>query len=241
MEPTTTNDEQDSCGFDLVLKELIEFRDESNQSTGSNRFERVLRQLMAEREKAAIAADRNRQQSELMAEREKAAVATAILKQHEELMAEREKAAVATALLKQQTELMAEREKAAVATALLKQHEETARVFSKQQNDFHQLRLQKQQEEFRAKLEEEMRLHNLKKDKLIARQDQERRSALEQQGRQHMFFREVLQQLQEEVKVLRHSESGKSSVSRASYIEISRPDDANRFHSSFDSIHSRRK
>ena len=88
MEPTTT-DEQDSCGFDLVLKELIEFRDESNQSTGSNRFERVLRELMAEREKAAIAADRNRQQTELMAEREKAA--TEHLKQQTELMAERER------------------------------------------------------------------------------------------------------------------------------------------------------
>ena len=159
MELTEEQDEGHGGVFDLVLEELVRFQDASKSKESSRfGFDRVLRQLMAEREKAAV------------------------------------------------------------ATALLKQHEETARVFSKQQNDFHQLRLQKQQEEFRAKLEEEMRLHNLKKDKLIARQDQERCSALEQQERQHMFFREVVQQLQDEVKVLRHSESGKSSVSRASYI-----------------------
>ena len=194
MEPTTT-DEQDSCGFDLVLKELIEFRNEANQSMDSNRFERVLRELMAEREKAAIAADRNRQQSELMAEREKA---------------------------------MAEREKAAVATAILKQQEEF------------QLKLQRQQETFQAKIEEERREHSTKHDKLLARQDelllcqeeekkeerrrqdQERRDALQQQERQQNYFQDVIQQLQDEVKVLRHSE-GARFISGTQQGEVETP------------------
>ena len=120
-------------------------------------------------------------------------------------------------------ELMTQREKAAVATERL----ETERMMTKQQNDF-QLRLQKQQEEYMAKLEQEKREHqerleqerrehNLKQEALLARQDQERceerRVALEQQERQHTFFREVIQQLQEEVKGLRHGESGAPMIS----------------------------
>ena len=225
MEPTTT-DEQDRCGFDLVLKELIEFRNEANQSTDSNRFERVLRELMAEREKAAIAADRNRQQ----------------------------------------TELMAEREKAAVATALLKQQEEFQLQLQRQQVEF-QAKLAQREERLLERLEHERREHNLKQDKLLARQDQERVEAkasqemllhkildnqqnlpprdenqegvILEQGRQQTFFREVLQQLREEVKTLRHNESGKSKICQGRAI-LKQPDDANRFRSSFDSIHSRR-
>ena len=184
-------DTEDS-GFDLVLKELISLHHEDAKSKDSNRsgFDRVLRELMTQREKAAVAAERLRQQSELMAEREKTA---------------------------------AER---------LKQQEEVALMLAKQQNDF-QLQLQKQQEEFEAKLEkreerlrleakeeqkhhqelieQERREHLLRQDNLLARQDEliacERREALEKQERPHAHFREVIQQLQEEVKTLRHNES----------------------------------
>jgi len=207
-------EEHDSSqGFELVLKELIGLHEEANLSKDSNHrsgFNRVLKELMAEREKAAVAAER-------------AAVAAERLRQQSELMAERERAAVTSALMKQQNELMAEREKAAVATALLKQQDETALILAKQQNEMMR-QLQKQQDEFQAKLEEERREHSMKQDKLLARQDellsrqdqerkeerrrqdQERRDALQQQERQQNFFREVIQQLQDEVKVLRHSE-----------------------------------
>jgi len=180
-------EEHDSSqGFELVLKELIGLHEEANLSKDSNHrsgFNRVLKELMAEREKAAVT----------------------------------------SALMKQQNELMAEREKAAVATALLKQQDETALILAKQQNEMMR-QLQKQQDEFQAKLEEERREHSMKQDKLLARQDellsrqdqerkeerrrqdQERRDALQQQERQQNFFREVIQQLQDEVKVLRHSE-----------------------------------
>ena len=218
-----SEDTDEGNGFALVLKELMLFQEDG----GSNRrgFGRVLKALISEREK-----------------------------QQSELMAEREKAAVSTERLKQQAELMAEKEKAANAIRL-------------QQNDF-QLRLQKQQDEFQAKLEKgeerlqerlehERREHNLKQEKLLARQDeliarhdQERVEAkasqevllhkildnqrilpprdenqegvILEQGRQQTFFREVMQQLREEVKTLRHSESGKSSVSRASCIVATR-------------------
>jgi len=236
-----SEDTDEGNGFALVLKELMLFQEDG----GSNRrgFGRVLKALISEREK-----------------------------QQSELMAEREKAAVSTERLKQQAELMAEKEKAANAIRL-------------QQNDF-QLRLQKQQDEFQAKLEKgeerlqerlehERREHNLKQEKLLARQDeliarhdQERVEAkasqevllhkildnqrnlpprdenqegviLEQGTRQQTFFREVMQQLREEVKTLRHSESGKSKNCQGR-VMLKQPDDANRFLSSFDSIHSRR-
>jgi len=160
---------------------------------------------MAEREKAAVekavTTERLKQQSELMAEREKAAVEKAVaaeqIKQQSELMAEREKAAVEKAVtterLRQQSELMAEREKAANAIRL-------------QQNDF-QLRLQKR--EHQVQLGE----HQVQLGEHQESLEQDRRVELEQQDRQHTFFREVIQQLQEEVKLLRQSgESGKSSV-----------------------------
>jgi len=135
-----------------------------------------------------------------------------------ELFSEREKVTMAAEQVKQSELLMAEREKAAVATALLKQKDETARLLANQQND-----------------------HLTRQDQLIARQErerqEERRVVLEQQARQQIFFREVIQQLQEEVKVLRHSVSGKSRVCQGRVI-LKQPDDANRFRSSFDSIHS---
>ena len=112
-----------------------------------------------------------------------------------ELMAEREKAAVEKAVtterLRQQSELMAEREKAANAIRL-------------QQNDF-QLRLQKRE-------------HQVQLGEHQESLEQDRRVELEQQDRQHTFFREVIQQLQEEVKLLRQSgESGKSALSILSF------------------------
>ena len=200
----TASGQTEDGGFALVLKELISLHEGASKSKDSNNrqsFDLVLRELMAEREKAAVgkavAAEQIKQQSELMAEREKAAVEKAVtterLKQQSELMAEREKVAVATERLKQQAELMAEREKAANAIRL-------------QQNDF-QLRLQKR--EHQVQLGE----HQVQLGEHQESLEQDRRVELEQQDRQHTFFREVIQQLQEEVKLLRQSgESGKSSV-----------------------------
>ena len=87
-------EEQGPRGFDLVLKELISFQPDVSNDSNRTRFDRVLREFMAEREKAAV----------------EKAVATALMKQQNELMAEREKAAVATALLKQQNEFQCERQ-----------------------------------------------------------------------------------------------------------------------------------
>ena len=187
-------EEQDDGGFDLVLKELITLHEDASKSKDSNHGPvRVLKELMTQREKAAVAAQ----------------------------------------CLKQQRELMAEREK--TAAERLKQKDEVALMLAKQQNDF-QLQLQKQQEEFQAKLgkllarqdellssqdqerkEERRRQEEEKKEERARqaeerieerrRQDQERRDALQQQERQQAFFREVIQQLQDEVKVLRHNES----------------------------------
>jgi len=198
-------------GFDLVLKELINLHEDASKSVKSkdsnhrSGFDLVLKELMTQREQAAVAAERA------------AVAAEQRLRQQSELMAEREKAAVATALLKQQNELMAEREKAAVATALLKKQDEMALMMAKQQNDF-QLQLQKQQDDFQAKLEkllssqeeekkEERRRQEEEKKEERARHVQERRDALQQQESQHIFFRGVIQQLQDEVKVLRHNEN----------------------------------
>ena len=222
-----SEDTDEGNGFALVLKELMLFQEDG----GSNRrgFGRVLKALISEREK---------QQSELMAEREKAAVANAILKQKD-------------------------------ATALLfrTQQEEFQLKLQKQQEEF-QAKLEQREERLQERLEHERREHNLRQDKLFARHDQERVEAkasqemllykildnqrnlpprdenqegvILEQNRQQTFFREVLQQLQEEVKTLRHSESGKSRVCQGRVI-LKQPDDANCFRSSFDSIHSRRK
>ena len=80
------------------------------------------------------------------------------------------------------------------------------------------MEVQREMRSLQTSLEQERREHSLKQDKLFARQDEliarqeqerreERREALEQQERQQTFFREVIQQLQDEVKVLRHNES----------------------------------
>ena len=219
-----SEDTDEGNGFALVLKELMLFQEDG----GSNRrgFGRVLKALISEREK---------QQSELMAEREKAAVANAILKQKDE------------------------------STLLLRtQQEEFQLKLQKQQEEF-QAKLEQREERLQERLEHERREHNLRQDKLFARHDQERVEAkasqemllhkifdnqrilpprdenqegvILEQGRQQTFFREVMQQLREEVKTLRHSESGKSKICQGR-VMLKQPDDANRFRSSFDSIHS---
>ena len=85
------------------------------------------------------------------------------------------------------------------------------------------MEVQREMRSLQTSLEQERREHSLKQDKLFARQDEliarqeqerreERREALEQQERQQTFFREVIQQLQDEVKVLRHNESTQGEV-----------------------------
>ena len=198
----TEEQEEGHGGFDLVLKELVRFQSkESNHHSG---FDRVLRELMAEREKAAVekavAADRKKQQSELMAEREKAAVATVLLKQQEE---------TARKLANQQNDFQQQ---------LQKQQEEFQAKIEQEKRSY-QVQLEKHQE----RLEHERREHKDMQDHLLARQDQllssqdqerkeERRRQEEEkkeerrhQERQQAFFREVIQQLQDEVKVLRHN------------------------------------
>ena len=185
----------DRRGFDSVLKELISLHGDARGSDRS-KFDKLIRELMADREKAAVAAER-------------ASVAADRLKQQEEN---------ALFLRTQQEEFQKERQS----------HQNRLNEMM--------LKLQKQQEEFQAKIERERREHSMKQDKLLARQDellsrqdqerkedrrreneerkeerrrqdQERQSALQQQERQQIFFREVIQQLQDEVKVLRHNES----------------------------------
>jgi len=92
-----------------------------------------------------------------------------------------------------------------VLKTLISEREKQQSVL-KQQEEF-QLKLQRQQEKFQAKIEEEIKEERRRHAKERSRQDQERRDALQQQERQQIFFRHVIQQLQDEVKVLRHSES----------------------------------
>ena len=47
-------EEQGPRGFDLVLKELISFQPDVSNDSNRTRFDRVLREFMAEREKAAV-------------------------------------------------------------------------------------------------------------------------------------------------------------------------------------------
>ena len=168
-------------GFDTVLKELISLHGDANGSDQSARFDRVIRELVAEREKS----DRLRQEEEFQRE----------IQSHQDRVYE-----MMLKLQKQQTEFQATIEK----------------------------RDERQENERRAlqeRLEHERREHKHMQDQLLARQDellssqdqerkeerrrldQERRDALQQQERQQVFFREVIQQLQDEVKVLRHNES----------------------------------
>jgi len=222
----TEEQEEGHGGFDLVLKELVRFQSkESNHHSG---FDRVLRELMAEREKAAVekavAADRKKQQSELMAEREKAAVATVLLKQQEETARKlaNQQNDFQQQLQKQQEEFMAKivQEKRDYQVQLEK-HQERLEHERREHKDMQDQLLARQDEllssqdqerkEERRRQEEEKRVERARQaEERIEerrRQDQERRDALQQQERQQAFFREVIQQLQDEVKVLRHNES----------------------------------
>ena len=238
-------------GFALMLKELISLHGDASLSKSSSdqsaRFDRVL--------------------SELMAERERSVVATALLKQQEE---------TGHLLRTQQEEFQRERKsnqdrQDELMLKMAKQQSDFQLRQQKQQEEF-QAKLEQREERLQERLEHERREHNLKQDKLLARQDeliarhdQERVEAkasqevllhkildnqrilpprdenqegvILEQGRQQIYFREVIQQLQEEVKTLRHSESGKSKNCQGR-VMLKQPGDANRFRSSFDSIHS---
>ena len=193
-------EEQDDGGFDLVLKELITLHEDASKSKDSNHGPvRVLKELMTQREKAAVAAQCLKQQRELMAEREKTAAER--LKQKDE---------VALMLAKQQNDFQLQ---------LQKQQEEFQAKLGQEKRDYqihlekHQVQLEKHQE----RLEHERQEHKHMQDKLLARQDQllarqdELLSSQDQERkeerRQQNYFREVIQQLQEEVKVLRHNGS----------------------------------
>ena len=195
-------EEQDDGGFDVVLKELISLHEDASKSKASNHrsgFDRVLKELMTQREKAAVAAQCLKQQRELMAEREKTAAER--LKQKDE---------VALMLAKQQNDFQLQ---------LQKQQEEFQAKLGQEKRDYqlhlekHQVQLEKHQE----RLEHERQEHKHMQDKLLARQDQllarqdELLSSQDQERkeerRQQNYFREVIQQLQEEVKVLRHNGS----------------------------------
>jgi len=128
-----------------------------------------------------------------------------------ELMAEKENSAVERAVAaeqrKQQSELMAEREKA--ATERLQQQEEMVRRLQMQQEEF-QVKLEKRDERMECERREHKHMQDqllARQDELLARQDHERRVMLEQLERQQIFYREVVQQLQDRVKVFRHDES----------------------------------
>ena len=201
------NTEREGSGFHLVLKELISLHEDAKEGHNRLGFDLVLQELITQREKNAQESEKN-------------AVAAEQIKQHGELMAEREKAAVATAILKQQEE---------TARKLANQQNDFQQQLQKQQEEFmakivqekrdYQVQLEKHQE----RLEHERREHKDMQDHLLARQDQllssqdqerkeERRRQEEEkkeerrhQERQQAFFREVIQQLQDEVKVLRHN------------------------------------
>ena len=139
----------DSNGFTLVLKELLSLHGHNNSQNEEPRlgFDLVLQELMAEREKAAVATALLKQQNELMAEREKAAVATVSLKQQEEtarLMAKQQNEMMLR-LQKQQEEFQARQDQ-----LLAKQDKE--RLVAQKQRDKERLEAQKRQDMYVAKI-----------------------------------------------------------------------------------------
>jgi len=120
-------------------------------------------------------------------------------------------------------ELLQEREMAVINCERLKQQEEMAAFQARQdrerqqeRREFHEL-LQRERREAQNEAKEERQEHFKRFNELVERQDQERLrqdqarreeriEALEQQDKQHGFFREVIAQLQEEVRIQRNSE-----------------------------------
>ena len=176
-------------GFDSVLKQLISLHGDANGSDQSARFDRVIRELVAEREKsavaAAVAADRLKQEEELLRERQ------SHQDRHNEMMLK---------LQKQQEEFQAKLEK---RDERMEHERREHKIMQDKLLARHDELLSGQDQE---RKEERRRQEEAKKEER-ARHDQERRDALQQQERQQVFFREVIQQLQDEVKVLRHNGS----------------------------------
>ena len=227
-----------SRGLDFVLKELLSLHKDSSLSKGSTHrpLDRVLIELMAEKENSAVeravAAEQRKQQSELMAEREKAANAIRLQQNDFQLR-----------LQKQQDEFQAKLEKGEERLQERLEHERREHNL-KQENLLarqDELIARHDQERVEAKASQEVLLHKILDNQrnLPPRDENQEGVILEQGTRQQTFFREVMQQLREEVKTLRHSESGKLIVCQGPVI-LKQPGDANRFRSSFDSIHSRR-
>ena len=176
-------DEEESRGFDLVLKELMGLRENPSKDSKNRSVDRVLRELMAERETAAVA--------------------TALLKQQGEtaLMLAKQQNDFQLQLQKRDERMEHERRE-----HLARQDEIIARERKEAQE-----RLEEERQEFLARHDQLIARQERERQEERRRQDQERRDALQrqerQQERQQDFFREVIQQLQDEVKVLRHNES----------------------------------
>jgi len=120
----------------------------------------------------------------------------------------REKEACAAERLKQQSE-MAKKIEDFHACLERDRREHLARqdeIIARERKEA-QERLDKERQEFLARHDQLIARQERERQEERRRQDQERRDALQQQERQQDFFREVIQQLQDEVKVLRHNES----------------------------------
>jgi len=195
--------EEQDRGFDLVLKELISLRGESlskSSSDQSARFDRVIRELMAEREKSAVAAavsaDRLIQQEEFQLQ---------LQRQQEKFQAKLEK--------RDERQELERREHKIMQDKLLARQDELLSSQDQERKDERRRQEEEKKEERRRQEEERIERR---------RQDQERRDALQEQERQQNYFRDVIQQLQDEVKVLRHSE-GARFISGTQQGEVETP------------------
>ena len=220
-------DEEESRGFDLVLKELMGLHEnQSKDSKNRSGFDRVLRELMAEREKVVVATALLKKQDEmaLMLAKQQNDFQLQLQKQQEEFQAkidqekcvyqaklEQEKRDYQVHLEKHQDCLEHERrEHKLMQDQLLARQDELISSQDHERKEERRRQEEEKKEERRRQEEEkkeERRHQEEEKKEERRRQDQERRDALQQQERQQAFFREVIQQLQDEVKVLRHNES----------------------------------
>jgi len=100
------------------------------------------------------------------------------------------------------SQLMKEKER----SEKLKQHNESHAKLEKERRDF-QERLENERREFQELIRQERLEAQQERREAQKERKEERREALEQQERQQIFFREVIQQLQDEIKLLRHNGS----------------------------------
>ena len=221
-------EEQDDGGFDVVLKELITLHEDASKSKDNNHrsgLDLILRELITQRERAAVATERLQQQDVMTKQQNDFQLR--LQKQQEEFMAklEQEKREHQVQIENHQERLEQERRE-----HNLKQDKLLARQ--------DELIARHDQERVEAKASQEVLLHKiLDNQRNLPPRDENQEGVILEQGRQQIYFREVIQQLQEEVKTLRHSESGKSKNCQGR-VMLKQPGDANRFRSSFDSIHS---